>query len=53
MTLSLAGAPITDAGLKELAALNNLSAVHVFGTKVTNEGIADLKKTLPKCQVTK
>ena len=36
-----------------LANVKRLSAVYLYGgTKVTDEGVAELKKVHPKCQVT-
>ena len=42
---------MTDAGLKELAPLKDLAMLNVFGTRVTDAGVRELKKALPGCQV--
>jgi hypothetical protein len=51
--VSLAGCrQITDAGLKELAALSHLRTLDLTDcTGVTDEGVADLKKALPGLRV--
>jgi hypothetical protein len=47
---------ISDAGLRELKALKNLKELHIYPTfidsEVTDKGIAEVRKALPKCQVT-
>ena len=52
-TLGLAGTYVTDAGLKELAALKQLQTLRLDNTKVTDAGIAELKKALPDCKILK
>jgi hypothetical protein len=42
---------VTDAGLKELAGLKKLTYLDLFGAKATKEGVAELQKALPRCQV--
>ncbi len=42
---------VTDTGLKELAGLKQLAALDLRDTKVTDAGVADLRKTLPKCHI--
>jgi hypothetical protein len=44
---------VTDAGLKELKELKQLSRLELSGTKVTDAGIKELKRALPKCEITK
>jgi hypothetical protein len=51
-TLNLFGTEITDAGLKKLATIPSLRQVTVFQTKATSAGVAELKKALPKAEVT-
>jgi hypothetical protein len=41
----------TDAGLKELAGLQSLQTLELGGTKVTETGVKQLKKALPKCEI--
>jgi hypothetical protein len=41
--LSLQKTAISDAGLKELAGLKNLSELYLQGTRVTPEGVEQLK----------
>ena len=51
-TLNLAGTQVTDAGLKELTGLKNLSELDLSGVaKVTRDGVAELRKALPKCEI--
>jgi internalin A len=52
-TLILSGTAVTDAGLKELKALKALSNLDLTGTKVTDAGITDIQKALPRCKVKK
>ena len=40
---------ITDAGLKEVAKLQKLERLSLLGTKITDAGVAELRKALPKC----
>lgn len=44
---------MTDAGLKELAPLTNLTALYLIDTKATDEGVKELQKALPKCKIIK
>jgi len=53
VTLSLNDRRITDAGLKELAPLTNLTELNLFGTKVTDAGVRELQKALPRCKIFK
>ncbi len=41
----------TDAGLKEIAKMQKLRSLHLGGTKITNGGVAELKKAMPKCKI--
>jgi hypothetical protein len=50
--LSLADTKITDATLDQLSGLNGLRALDVSQTAVTDEGIARLRKALPRLKVT-
>jgi hypothetical protein len=42
---------ITDAGLKKVAKLQQLSGLYLGSTKVTKAGVAELQKALPKCKI--
>ena len=42
---------ITDAGLLELAKMQQLRALRLHGTKVTAAGLAELQKALPNCEI--
>src|SRR5207302_9928823 len=50
-TLDLQSSPVTDAGLKELADLKQLTTLYVYGTKVTGEGARELQAALPKLKI--
>lgn len=47
----LDGLLATDADLKELYGLSESQGIGLIGTQVTERGVADLKKALPKCKV--
>ena len=49
--LDLTYTQITDAGLKEVAKLQQLTSLELRGTGVTDAGAAELKKALPKCKI--
>ncbi|WP_439623894.1 hypothetical protein [Gemmata sp.] len=42
---------MTDAGLKELAAVKSLAQVSLKETAVTDAGVKKLGEALPKCKV--
>ena len=42
---------ITDAGLKDIAKLKQLTELYLTDTQVTKAGVAELKKALPKCKI--
>jgi Leucine-rich repeat (LRR) protein len=42
---------VTDADLKELAHLKNLTTLNLSFTKVTDAGVRELQKALPKCSI--
>ena len=44
---------ITDAGLVHLKGMTNLQSLDLGGTKITDAGVADLKKALPNCEIEK
>jgi internalin A len=47
------GTQVTDAGLKELKELKQLTELHLQRTKLTDAGVKELKEALPKCKITK
>ena len=49
--LALSTTRITDAGLKEVAKMKQLTKLHLSRTKITDAGVAELKKALPKCEI--
>jgi hypothetical protein len=49
--LFLMKAPVTDEGLKTLAGLKSLQLLNVRGTRVTDQGVAELQKALPNLKV--
>ncbi len=49
--LNLDGSKITDAGLEKLGGQEQLRWVGLAGTGVSPEGVAQLQKSLPNCNV--
>jgi hypothetical protein len=49
--LNLVRTKVTDAGLKELAALKGLKVLDLSSTKVTDAGLKELRKALPTCRI--
>ena len=49
--LDLGNTQITDAGLKEIAKLQNLTHLYLNDTKITDEGAAEFQRALPKCRI--
>ena len=50
--LDLGGTKITDAGLKEVAQLQQLTWLNLEDCKqITDAAVAELKKALPKCRI--
>lgn len=47
----LGGTEVTDAGLKNLAPLKGLRTLNISYTKVTNKGVTQLRKALPRCVI--
>ncbi|MBT5847121.1 MAG: hypothetical protein HOH86_11045 [Verrucomicrobiales bacterium] len=43
---------ITDAGLKTVGQLQQLTSLDLDGTQITDAGAAELRKVLPKCNIT-
>ena len=44
---------VTDASLKELKDLKQLTHLNLIHVKVTDDGVADLQKALPGCKITR
>jgi hypothetical protein len=51
--LSLYNSQISDSGLIHLRSLKNLHRLSIEGTQVTDQGISELKKALPRVDVSK
>jgi hypothetical protein len=49
--LDLSGTDVTDAGLKELANLQNLTRLSLCDTKTSDAAVEKLQKALPKCRI--
>jgi hypothetical protein len=48
----LAHTQITDAGIKKVAKIQNLTWLDLRGhTNITDAGVAELKKALPGCRI--
>lgn len=53
-SLDLHGCPdVTDVGLKDLAELKGLRKMDLRVTGVTDAGVADLRKALPDCEISR
>jgi hypothetical protein len=51
-TLFLGGTQVTDAGLKELTNLKRLTYLELYDcVRVTDAGVAELRKALPNCKI--
>jgi internalin A len=53
VTVRLFVTQVKDAGLKELAALKDLTALDLIDTKATDAGLKELRRALPKCIIVK
>ena len=51
--VNLGGTGVTDAGLKELKELKQLTTLGLHDAKVTADGVADLQRALPGCKITR
>jgi hypothetical protein len=52
-SLDLRNSRLTDAGLKGLAPFKNLILLDMTGSKVTEDGVAELQKALPYCKISR
>ena len=43
--------PITDASVEVLSKMKALRELHVYATKLSNEGVRRLQSALPRCKV--
>jgi hypothetical protein len=50
-TLKLTHTKVSDRVVKELKAMESLQILDIRYTKVTREGLEQLKKALPNCQI--
>ena len=52
MSLDLSRTQITDAGIRSLGGLKKLTSLEVtIGNGVTPQGVTELKKAIPACEV--
>ena len=51
--LGLAGTEVSDSELPLLACLTNLKYLDIRSTKISEEGVRELRKALPGCEITK
>ena len=49
--LELQGTRITDAGLQHLAGVPSLKKLLLGRTKVSAQGVAELRRALPNCEI--
>ena len=49
--LNLAATRVTDASLDKLPRLKNLTYLSLVGTRTSEEGIADLQRKMPRCEI--
>jgi hypothetical protein len=42
---------VTDLGLRNLVGIGSLRELSLGGTKVTDDGVRELQKILPKCRI--
>ena len=52
-SLMLGSWKITDTGLVHVRGLAKLRSLLLYGTKVTDAGVAELQKALPNCKIFK
>jgi len=48
----IASTQITDASVKDLEELKDLQMLMIMGTKITADGLKELKQALPKADIT-
>jgi hypothetical protein len=51
--LRIGGPDVTDAWVADLKTLDNLEILSLDSSKVTDQGLAELRKALPKCLISK
>ena len=51
VSVGLRDTKVTDAGLKELAGLKNLTTLVLPNTGVTDAGLKELRQALPGCKI--
>jgi hypothetical protein len=51
VTLSLSFTEVSGKGLEHIKHLAQLRALYLFNAKVTESGVSDLAKSLPKCRI--
>ena len=49
--MSLRDPKITDEAVEHLAKISSLKRLDITGTKITDEGLAQLRDALPKCEI--
>jgi hypothetical protein len=49
--LSLSGPAYTDAAVEHIVRLRDLAQLDLSRTKITDEGLARLKRSLPECRI--
>jgi hypothetical protein len=52
-SLDLRDTPITDGGVRHIAALRRLEQLDIRGTQITDDGLEELRGALPNCAITR
>jgi hypothetical protein len=52
-SLDLRDTPITDGGVRHIAALQRLEQLDIRGTRISNDGLQKLRGALPNCEITR
>lgn len=51
ISLNLSGTEVTDGSIEHLITLKDLRNLAITGTRITAEGVAELREALPDCNI--